>query len=172
MIRAEVHSDDYKVEAKFDATKWFEQAIVNEIMALRMCDFGGDSPADAVALFMAEYDPQVARVFDYLEFKPTMPYSNDSVGFECHVDADDAIAWLSENQSNLALSAGDYARNVESGWLGKIVAFERDNNLDWMAKMVGVDVMATHIAGLSQEESLSEDDVQWHSPGDLVPAGP
>ena len=70
-------------------------------------------------------------------------------------------------EDRLDFRIGDYGRNVESGWLGKIVAFERDPNGDTMARMIGVDVMATHIAGLSREESLSADDVQWHDPRDL-----
>lgn len=63
---------------------------------------------------------------------------------------------------------GDFARNVESGWKGKIVAFEFDGNGDVMAKMIGVDWLAQTVAGLSDEESLASNDVQWHSPSDLV----
>lgn len=71
---------------------------------------------------------------------------------------------------------GDFARNIESGWVGKIVEIGEpekvmidDTNffMQTMAKMVGVDIMGTHIAGLPKEESLSEDDVQYHSLADL-----
>lgn len=65
---------------------------------------------------------------------------------------------------------GDYARNVESGWLGKIRSFGHDHNGDLMAEMVGVDAVATHVMGMTREQSLCEDDVQWHDPRDLKKA--
>jgi hypothetical protein len=65
-----------------------------------------------------------------------------------------------------AFKIGDYARGVEDGWLGKIVAFESDG----MARMVGVDRLAMWIGGLTGDEALSPDDVRWVSPNDLVPA--
>lgn len=91
MIHAECHSDDYVVEVKFDATLWLETASGREIKALRECDWGGDYPADAVAQFMACYDPNVKRLFDYLGI---IAGRKEAAGFECHVDRQDAIAWL------------------------------------------------------------------------------
>lgn len=101
MIRAEVHSDDHVFKADFDATKWFEQASDEEIIALILCGFGGDYPADAVAHFMAEHDSNVARVFQYLEFGPKMP-DGDTVGFECHVSDSDASMWIQKHKPELA----------------------------------------------------------------------
>jgi hypothetical protein len=71
--------------------------------------------------------------------------------------------------SNL-FQIGDYARSVETGWLGKIVAF-KDRDGERFAKMIGVDVIAGLVGGLSIEESLSYDDVQWFVLDDLVPFG-
>ena len=38
MIRAETHPDDHAREIEFDATKWFEQASDEEILALARTD--------------------------------------------------------------------------------------------------------------------------------------
>jgi hypothetical protein len=93
-IRAEVHGDDFKVGTKFDARVWFEQASELEIIELWQCGWGGDYAADAVARFLDNIDEAVSKVFRYIETGPTMPYSNDRVGFECHVDKDDALRWI------------------------------------------------------------------------------
>jgi hypothetical protein len=71
---------------------------------------------------------------------------------------------------------GDYARNVESGWLGKILEFRTEtvqidddrSYQETMAKMIGVDLMANLIVGMSRERSLSRDDIQYHDVNDLT----
>ncbi len=74
---------------------------------------------------------------------------------------------------------GDFARNVESGWLGKIVEILPPEKVmidevnffeEQMANMVGVDEMTCIVDGVSWEEALSDDDTQQHSLADLVPA--
>lgn len=97
-LRAEVHSDDRVVEVEFDAQLWFDQASDDEIAALRDCDFGGDYPADAVALFAAEHDEGVRRLFTYLDI---LGAGNKPMGFECHVVATDAETWLAEHGRSL-----------------------------------------------------------------------
>ena len=75
------------------------------------------------------------------------------------------------------LKVGDYARNVESRWLGKIRAIKTgevkvDDSTSFTettAEMIGVDELAMTIGGLPIEEALCEHDVQWHSLNDLVP---
>jgi hypothetical protein len=69
-----------------------------------------------------------------------------------------------------AFSVGDFARSLESGWLGKIVEIAPDQDGTPTAKMIGVDILGTQIMGLSREESLSHDDVQWFALADLLPA--
>ena len=72
---------------------------------------------------------------------------------------------------------GDYARNIESGWLGKIQSLATEtvkiddtrSYVKTMAKMIGVDELARNIGGLTTEESLSDNDIQWHSTDDLTP---
>jgi hypothetical protein len=71
---------------------------------------------------------------------------------------------------------GDYARNVESRWLGKIRAIKTgevkvDDTMlftETTAEMVGVDELAMTISGLPIQEALCEDDVQWHDVKDLM----
>jgi hypothetical protein len=67
------------------------------------------------------------------------------------------------------MNVGDFAASIETGWFGKIVAIETDGNGDVMCEMIGVDQLALIVAGLTREEALSEDDVRWFSPDDLVP---
>jgi hypothetical protein len=92
-IEAECHADDYVFTAKFNAVPWFKQAFDSEILKLAACDWGGDYPADAVAHFMSDIDSDIADMFGYLGKK--------DVGFECHVDADPAMAWLGDFKTNL-----------------------------------------------------------------------
>lgn len=93
MIRAEVHSDDYAAAAKFDATAWFEQADDASIEQLSKCGFGGDYAADAVAEWSASLFDSVADVFHYDELA--------RCGFECHVNVNDAEAWIAANRPHL-----------------------------------------------------------------------
>jgi hypothetical protein len=95
VIRAEVHTDDFAFTAKFDALPFFESATPKQIVDLAECDWGGDYPADEVALFFDErsgYD-DITRLFDYDVKRKT--------GFECHVHAPDAIAWLKANRPDV-----------------------------------------------------------------------
>jgi hypothetical protein len=72
---------------------------------------------------------------------------------------------------------GDYARNVESRWLGKIRAFNTEevkvddtrSFIETTAEMVGVDELAMTICGLPIEKALCENDRQWHDVNDLEP---
>lgn len=68
-----------------------------------------------------------------------------------------------------SFSVHDYARSLESGWLGKILSIEDDQYGTPTARMVGVDGMAHAIMGMSAEESLSFDDIQWFALADLLP---
>jgi len=77
------------------------------------------------------------------------------------------------------LQVGDYARNIESGWLGKIVEISEPQEVkidatrsyfERTAKMIGVDTLVATVAGCSWDDALTEDDVQWHDPKDLTPA--
>jgi hypothetical protein len=90
MIKAECHSDDRAVEVSFDATPWFEQASQEDIESLKECGWGGDYPADDVAIFMAEHNGEIQDMFKYIEFR----HKIEHIGFECHVDSEDAEKWI------------------------------------------------------------------------------
>ncbi len=98
-ISAEVHSDDHRATANFDAVEWFKQATDDEIEKLKKCDWGGSWPSDWVARYMIDLDDDVSQVFEYIHT------SNDrgpKSGFECHVNSDEAEAWLKANKPELA----------------------------------------------------------------------
>jgi hypothetical protein len=97
MIRAEVQTDDDQFSASFDATPFFERATLEQLVALRDCDWGGDEPADAVALFMLERDDAVADLFRYLALDPVAD-DGFPVGFECYVSASDVARWVQKNR--------------------------------------------------------------------------
>ena len=97
MINAKCYSDDGAVEVKFDATAWFEQATEEQIKDLADIEWGGNYAADDVALFMAEQDKKVQKMFNYCENHP------DGIGFECHVTPEDAMAWVNEHRPNFVI---------------------------------------------------------------------
>lgn len=101
IIFAEVHADDFNASAKFDAEEWFKQASEEEIRELAFCDWGGDLAADKVAYFFEDKHALVKRVFEYLRSNPKMPFSRDTVGFECRVSRQDAARWLKEHRPEL-----------------------------------------------------------------------
>ena len=94
IIKAEVHSDDYDQEVDFDAAAWFEQASDKEITDLAECGWGGDYPADYVAKWFEDTNPDIAEVFEHCRHTHEM-------GFECHVEAEDVYEWLEANRPGL-----------------------------------------------------------------------
>jgi hypothetical protein len=98
-ITARTYSDDRIVDIRFDAEWWFGNVGDQEIIDLAECGWGGDYPADAVAISMADHDTAVAEMFAHIErvSSPGKP-----VGFECHVDATEALTWLDDNKPELA----------------------------------------------------------------------
>jgi hypothetical protein len=97
-ISAEAHSDNHASEVRFNAAPFFEQASDEEILALAKCDWGGDYPADRVAEFMADGCADLRDMFRYVE----AAHKVKDMGFECHVDEDDAMRWLDQNWPELA----------------------------------------------------------------------
>jgi len=110
MIRAECHSDDMAVTAKFDATPFFEEASDAELLGLVRCGFGGDYAADAVAQHLedrAGYHT-VEAVLDHAR-------GRGDIGFECHVHAADALSWVKENRPNLFERVREELDGVDAG---------------------------------------------------------
>ena len=91
-ISAEAHSDDRACEVFFDATVYFVQASDEDLAKLAACGWGGDYPADEVAQFMAGRNKQLAELFKYVE----IAHRVKKIGFECHVNAEEAMVWLEE----------------------------------------------------------------------------
>jgi hypothetical protein len=87
------------VEVDFDAVRWFEQASDDEILALAECGWGGDYPADNVASFFEGAHGEITEMFQHIGH---MQKTRNAVGFECHVDEDEAMAWLDANKPELA----------------------------------------------------------------------
>lgn len=100
MIPSYCHTDDRRIEVNFDATPWFSHASDKEITDLAACGFGGDYPADEVAIWMADYNADVARMFLYIEAVTTPKHSE---GFECHVDERTATAWVKKHRPYLVV---------------------------------------------------------------------
>ena len=105
-VRAEVHSDDRAMEVVVDdVAAWFEEARPEDVLALDAHDWGGCEAADDVALFFArqgiagmhDENPALAALFAYVRGRRSM-------GFECQVDAGQAMAWLRRWRPMLALA--------------------------------------------------------------------
>jgi hypothetical protein len=62
-VRAECHSDDRIYSADFNALRWFEQAHESEVLELAEDDWGDSYAADRVGMFMADFVPDVQRMF-------------------------------------------------------------------------------------------------------------
>ena len=97
-ITAECHSDDYAYEIDFDCLSWFEQASDQEITNLIKCGFGGDYPADEVALFYEDTNEEIATMMEAC--RATQDLRNP-IGFECHVDEKQAREWIAANREHL-----------------------------------------------------------------------
>lgn len=107
-INAECHSDDRIVECKFDAAPWFAKATDAQIIALAKCGWGGDYPADDVALWMQDQDAEIVRMFDHIN---NMQRSGmkDAPGFECHVDPGEALQWLRQHRRSVYEATRQFA---------------------------------------------------------------
>ena len=62
--------------------------------------------------------------------------------------------------------AGIWAKSIESGWKGQVIAIEEFNE-DVMYKMVGICWLSQVVGGQTMEEAISSDDIQWFSPYDV-----
>ena len=105
MIKAECHTDDHVFKVEFDALPWLKQASDDQIIELDGCDYAGDSPADNVALFCQDFDPELKNLFAYLE--KVNEVRRKCCGFEVWVDAEAIRKWVSWNRSS------DLARRIK-----------------------------------------------------------
>lgn len=135
-IKAECHSDDHAVEVTFDAVPFFKKASYEKILALAKCGWGGDYPADEVAIYMAGKNKEVKDMFTYVEARRKQA----DVGFECHVDKVETLSWLLKNRPRIhaklmdeqseaspKISAEDILREFSSDVRA---AYCKDGNID------------------------------------------
>lgn len=102
MIKAQCWSDDRCVEVDFDATKWFKNATGREIIALKECGWRGDYASDAVAIYMADLNKDIAEMFEYIRIRNKSQIPDMMGGFECAVNEYDAVKWLTKNRPHIA----------------------------------------------------------------------
>ena len=140
IIKAECHSDDHAVEVTFDAVSFFKKASYEKILALAKCGWGGDYPADGVAIYMAGKNKEVEDMFTYVEARRKQA----DVGFECHVDNGEALCWLLKNRPRIyaklmdeilkstlsKTSAEDILREF---YVDVRIAYGKDGNIDTKA---------------------------------------
>jgi len=60
---------------------------------------------------------------------------------------------------------GRYARSIETGWLGKVIAVE--DHGEPMLKMIGVNQLYRTMKGGHIDDALDHDDTQWFAPADV-----
>lgn len=99
MIKAEAHSDDRIYAVPFDAEPWFKGAIDASIIQLEACGFGGDYGADVVAQDSRGRVKRLDDMFNYIRLHNKG--STNHIGFECHVNPEQAKAWLKANKPEL-----------------------------------------------------------------------
>lgn len=74
------------------------------------------------------------------------------------------------------LKVGDYAKGLETGWIGKILEMteetvwidETRSFIQRICKMQGVEMFAVWIDGATLDEALCSDDTQWFGAEDLI----
>lgn len=108
VISAEVHTDDHRATAKFDAESWFKNASDNVIRSLAAEGWGSGSTSDEIALSYSDKLACVGDVFKYLHAANQFPIQ-ETIGFSCTVDSDTATTWIAKNRPEL------YKRLVKDG---------------------------------------------------------
>lgn len=119
MIRAKMYPDNFDFEVDFDAEPWFIQALDRDILRVARCDrsylapywagtdlmWGGDYSSDSVAEFAADYNDDVSKMFTLINLRNS--FKNDC-GFECYINANDALNWIKENRPHLVEPIREY----------------------------------------------------------------
>lgn len=95
IIPSEIHSDDHRTSAQFDAAAWLETATERCVKNLAEDGWCCSKSADRVALEHPDPTRQIAGVFDYIE---TIRESGRQMGFEVLVNEESAIKWLLQNR--------------------------------------------------------------------------
>lgn len=94
MIRASIQTDDGALERKFDATAYFENADIYDVVDLARNQWYGEAK-DNIADYFRGTD--LKEVYDYLENHPQRE-TNDTVGFVVSLVPFQVLAWLGKNR--------------------------------------------------------------------------
>ena len=89
-VLAEVHSDDRRAEAEFDSRPILAQIDHGWLLDIARCDWGGDKPADDIALMAEKFDDGVRAVLEYMR--------TAECGFECTMHGEGVMTWLKDNR--------------------------------------------------------------------------
>ena len=98
-IPAECHDDNRIAQCPFDALLWAEHASDSEMMDLASCGYRNDYPADEVAIFMADFNDEIAFMFKYIE--KHNDEVGDNIGFECSVEREPFLEWVKINRPDV-----------------------------------------------------------------------
>lgn len=98
-IKATIYSDGFNAEGNrgsldFDAAEWFQQADLEELIALAAQACCRSYEADNVAEFFADKTPEMRLFFDNLH----SGHYGQPAGFEVYIDEEDAKNWIECNR--------------------------------------------------------------------------
>lgn len=115
-VAATVHSDDKEVDAKFDASPWFEQATEDNILDLARDQYKHEASSDVIAEFMADRDPKVKDVMNYVAERNVRlrEAGDEAEGFGCVVDEDQALEWVEKNRPYLLPKLAEIKEGLEA----------------------------------------------------------
>ena len=102
-IVAEVRSDDYVHQVKFDAEPWFVRASDEETLSLAGAGWGDNYVAEAVVEYFdgKPHYEEITDLFEYVATHPTIG-RRDTPGFQCSsIDQAAALRWLDVNRAHL-----------------------------------------------------------------------
>lgn len=115
-VAATVHSDDKEVDAKFDASPWFEQATEDNILDLARDQYKHEASSDVIAEFMTDRDPKVKDVMNYVAERNVRlrEVGDEAEGFGCVVDEDQALEWVEKNRPYLLPKLAEIKEGLEA----------------------------------------------------------
>lgn len=97
VIRAEMHDDEFRTSARFDATEWFEQASDKDILDLAEIDWREGPAADSIAEFFEGFHVGTPDTVDDV-FRTVNVLDTD---YEVSVEPEGAIRWVEKNRPHL-----------------------------------------------------------------------
>lgn len=103
------------MQVEFGATPYFEALDDEGLQQLAGCDFTGDH----VAQGLADQEPKIQALFEYLDARNAM--GREKTGFEVRVDPSDALTWIARNRPQ---ALPDLQEQLENQGLAGLLAAE------------------------------------------------